>query len=77
MDAGGGGRLAKAPDRGGEGVVAAEGEAAGDRLEEHDAEGVDVDRGGGLAPFDLLRRQVLRGAEDAPIGGEGGTERGR
>ncbi len=52
------------------------GEPAGERVEQHDPERVQVRPGvGGLAPA-LLRRQVLEGAEDGPVLGDPGAERG-
>ena len=49
-------------DGGAERGLAGEREAAGDRLVEHDPQGVEVARGARLAPFHLLRRHVGRGA---------------
>ena len=55
-------RLAHVGQRGGDRAVGDERPAAGEALEEHHAEGVDVAGGGGGPALGLLGREVLRGA---------------
>ena len=52
------------------------GESAGERLEEHDSQGVQVGADRGRFASALLRRQVLEGADDGPVLGDLGAERG-
>ncbi|MEM9595057.1 MAG: hypothetical protein AAGD06_12360 [Acidobacteriota bacterium] len=62
-------RLLEPLHRGGEGIGAVEGEAAGDHLVKHDAEGVEVGGGGDLRrPLHLLRRHVGRRTDDSGAG---------
>jgi hypothetical protein len=51
-------------------VLAVEGDVAGEHLEQHDAEGVDVGLAVDVVAQRLLGRHVVRGAEHAPVGGQ-------